>query len=104
MISQININDIRSSMGIDYKQKILLSFAWISAGEKNILSKFPEVAFFDVTEKTNKEKRSIFIGTGIDGQGKLFISVHCFMPNAKAISFDWIYKHALKQIVGGRHY
>ncbi len=98
--SEMNIKEIRDSMCLNDTQQVLLSFAWISAEEKRVLTKFPELIFLDVTEKTNKEKRSMFIATGIDGLGRIFMALHCFMPNAKAISFNWIYEHAFVELWG----
>jgi hypothetical protein len=96
----MNIKEIRDSMCLNETQQVLLSFAWISAEEKHILTKFPELIFLDGTEKTNKKKRSMFIATGIDGLGRIFMALHCFMPNAKAISFNWIYEHAFVELWG----
>ena len=83
------------SMKVKEGQKVLLSFAWATGAEKELLAKFPEVFFMDVVEKTNKEKRSMFIVTGIDGLGKIFSALHVYMPNAKGEAFHWIYNHAM---------
>ena len=92
---QENIKSIRKNMGLNDGQEVLLAFAWISGEERKMLSKFPELVTFDVTEKTNKEKRGMFVGTGQDGTGRIFIALHSFMPNAQMTSFNWIYKHAV---------
>ena len=96
--SDLNIKEIRESMLLNGEQDILLAFAWVTDVELNMLSKFPHLVTFDVTEKTNKEKRGLFLGTGLDGQKKLFIALHCFMPNARFESFSWIYKFALPEL------
>jgi hypothetical protein len=85
----MNIKEIRDSMCLNETQQVLLSFAWISAEEKRVLTKFPKLIFLDVTEKTNKEKRSMFIATGIDGLGRIFMALH---------SFNWIYEHAFVEL------
>ena len=91
----MNISDIRKSMEINDGQDVLLGFAWVTGEELKTLAKFPEFLAIDVTEKTNKEKRGLFVGTGLDGQGKIFLGFHCFMPNAQQVSFNWVYKYAL---------
>jgi len=54
----------------------------------------------DVTERTNVEKCSMFLVTGQDGNNKLFIVLHCFMPNAQMDSFNWIYDYAMPLLIG----
>lgn len=91
----LTIENIRDELRINNDQQVLLSFAWISGSKKDMLKKFPELIVLDVTEKTSKEKPSMFTATGIDGFGKLFIALHCYMPNAQASSFHWIYTHVM---------
>ena len=98
--SDMNITEIREAMNVNNKQKILLSFAWISDAERDSMKKFGYFVTFDCTDKTNKEKRSLFIGTGQDGNGKLFSALHCYMPNAQLDSFQWIYKIAIPFLWG----
>ena len=95
---KMDITKIRESMGINDNQQVLLAFAWVTGDELRMVCKFPELFFMDVTEKTNLEKRGMFIATGMDGFGKIFVGLHCFMPNAQACSFNWIYKHALLEL------
>ena len=84
----MNICDIRQSMEINGGQDVLLGFAWVTGEELKSLTKFPEFLAIDVTEKTNKEECGLFVGTGLDGQGKIFLGFHCFMPNAQQVSFN----------------
>ncbi len=100
--SDMNISEIREAMSVDNKQKVLLSFAWVSDAEKDCMNKFGYFVTFDCTEKTNKEKRSLFIGTGQDGNGKLFSALHCYMPNAQQSSFQWIYEIAIPHLWGSQ--
>ena len=69
----LNIDDIRAQMSINNGQEILLAFAWISEEELSLVKRFPEFFALDVTERTNVEKRSMFLVTGQDGNNKLFI-------------------------------
>ena len=94
------IADIRKSMQLSNSQQVLLAFAWVSGEELSMVKRFPEMFMFDVTERTNIEKRGMFLATGIDGLGKIFIGLHCFMPNAQAVSYNWIYKVAIPTLWG----
>lgn len=96
----MNIQEIRSSMKINDSQDVLLAFAWVTGEELELVRKFPELFMIDVTEKTNKEKRGLVIGTGIDGLGRIFSGIHCFIPNAKEDTFFWIYDVALRELWG----
>ena len=40
------------------------------------------------------------MATGIDGFGKIFIALHCYMPNAQPASFNWIYVHVMPVLWG----
>jgi len=93
----LNIDEVREAMKVN---QVLLAFAWTSGEEKKMLSLFPELITFDVTEKTNKEKRGLFLAVGLDGMGKIFIPMHCFMPNSQMTSFHWVYKHAIPNLWG----
>ena len=83
--ADLDMAGIRRAMSVGKGQSVLLAFAWITGEERKMLEKFPELITFDVTENTNKEKRGLFVGTGQDGNGKLFIALHSFMPNAQII-------------------
>jgi len=96
--SNLNIEGICRCMSVNDGQSVLLAFAWIIGEERKMLEKFPELVTFDVTKNINKEKRGLFIGTGQDGNGKLFIALHSFMPNAQNGSFNWIYKYAIPEL------
>ena len=93
--NMMNIHEIRKRMRVNNGQDVLLSVAWITPYEKKMVQKFPQLFAFDVTEKTNIEQRGLFVATGIDGNGKIFPAIHCFMPNAQAASFNWIYTTAI---------
>ena len=44
--------------------------------------------------KTNLEK-GLFLTTGIDGNGKIHIGMHCCMQNIFMEPFGWIYEEAM---------
>lgn len=99
-LSNMNIDNIRESMKVKDGQDILFAFAWTTKKEAEMARKFPEIFVMDVTEKTNIEKRGTFVVTGIDGNNKIFIALHCFMPNGFMETYDWIYDYAFPLLVG----
>lgn len=64
------------------------------------IERFPQLVTFDVTEKTNNQKRGLFIGTGLDGNGQIFPCLHVYMPNSQSSSYWWIYSHAIPILWG----
>ncbi len=94
----MDIESIRTSLKIKDSQTILLAFAWITGKELSMLSRFPEFLCGDVTERTNIEKRGLFIVTGQDGNNKSFVAFHCYMPNSKMDTYDWIYSNAIPEL------
>lgn len=99
-IEDYSINQIRESMRISDSQEVLLAIAWCTEYEISMIQKFPELITFDVTEKTNNQKRGLFVGTGLDGNGQIFPCIHVFMPNSQISSYGWIYNHAIPSIWG----
>ena len=96
----MSIKDIRKSMLLSDGQEVLLSIAWATAEEKALYQKHPHVIYADITEKMNREKRSLFNFVGKDGNNKIFPCFHCFMPNSSVEQFQWVYDHGFPMIVG----
>ena len=67
---------------------------------ESAFQKHPQVIYADITEKTKKEKRSLFNFVGKDGNNKIFPCFHCFMPNSSVEQFHWVYDNAFPMIVG----
>ena len=42
----------------------------------------------------------MFIVAGQEGNGNIFNALHCYMPNGKPQTFDWIYAEATPKLVG----
>ena len=95
----MNIEEIRESQSIGILQSVLLGFAWVTDEELSLIQRFPEYLSADVTERTNIEKRGLFLLTGLDGNNSTFIGLHAFIPNAQMDSFDWIYTSALPDLI-----
>ena len=75
-------------MSIDDKLSVLLLFCSITGKERDIMIKFPEFFYIDVTENTNAEKRGLFISSGLDGNCKIYLGINCLIPNGILESFD----------------
>ena len=83
------LTDIQELMAIDAQSShVLPAFAWITPDEEKMVSKFSELTVFDSVEGTNNEKRSLFVGTGIDQNDIIFINSHVFIPNSAAETFN----------------
>ncbi len=78
---------------------MLLAFAWVTDEELSLVQRFPEFLSADVTERTNIEKRGLFLMTGLDGNNSTFIGMHAFIPNAQMDSFDWLYTSAIPDLI-----
>ena len=96
----MNIQDIRTSMKIGEQNEMLLAFAWVSEDEVSKVERFPEFCSIDVTEKTNLEKRGLFQGTFLDGDGGTFIGFRSFLPNSQMSSYNWLYEIAMPELFG----
>lgn len=90
-----SIDQIRDAMRVNQNQDVLLAIAWTTSYEVQMIKKIPDLITFDVTEKTNNQKRGLFMGTGLDGNGQLFPCLHVFMPNSQIGSYGWIYDSAI---------
>ena len=47
-----------------------------------------------------KKKMDDVCCTGQDGNGNIFNALHCYMPNGKPQTFDWIYLEVMPKLVG----
>ena len=71
-------------------QKILVCVGWCRKGEKRMFEMFPSVLMFDVTFKTNNEKRPLGVFAGIDQNMDVFTPMRVFMPSECQWVFSWI--------------
>ena len=99
-VADYDIETTRESLQVENKQQVLLAFAWMTGVELNLLKRFPEFLAGDVTERTNREKRGLFLLTGKDGNNRTFIAFHCYLPNSKTDTFDWLYRTAIPHLAG----
>ena len=86
-------------MNLNDSTEMLLAFAWISEQERFKVERFPKFCSVDVTETTNFEKRGLFQATFLDGDGGTFIGFRSYLPNAQMSSYNWIYEHAMPELL-----
>ena len=65
-----------------------------------MFEKFPSVLMFDVTFKTNNEKRPLGIFAGIDQNMDVFTPMRVFMPSEFQWVFSWIIGVAMISLLG----
>ncbi|MGH7974394.1 MAG: hypothetical protein ACREBR_02615 [bacterium] len=90
---------IREELEISDSQSLLLAVAWVTDGERRLLSMHPEVLFMDVTMQTNKEKRGLFLVAGKDGNSKGFTGARIFLPSEQRWVFHWVFSHCLPALL-----
>ena len=76
-----NIADLRLSHGSTSKMLLLLSFSTDLMIRS--LHMYPEVWFLDVTARSNKQKRNLFVLVGRKPSGNSFISNVTLIPSGK---------------------
>ena len=95
-----SLKSIRKGLRVNEGSDVLLALAWISGEEKELIRRFPEIISADVTERTNKEKRPLYLFCGLDGNNHLFPAFHCLMPNTSSEMYQWVYESAFLEMVG----
>jgi hypothetical protein len=88
-------NDLRIN-----SNEILVAFAFIHDEDLRLTRMFPEYIAADLTFGTNSQQRSLFISAGVDGNGKVFTSLRCFMPSQQLKAFQWIFNIAFASLIG----
>ena len=61
---------------------------------------FPEFLAGDMTFGLNRQKRNLYVITGIDGHNKIFTAFRCWMPSKQKAAYTWVLKIAFPQLVG----
>jgi hypothetical protein len=54
----------REAMKLTDSGQVLLAVAWVSDADRRLFHLFPEVTFWDTAQKTNREKRPLFLACG----------------------------------------
>jgi hypothetical protein len=56
--------EVRDALKVDDGERVLLAVAWVSDNKRRLFELFPEVTFWDSAQKTNCEKRPLFLACG----------------------------------------
>ncbi len=94
------INRIRNALMINDSSEMLYLFGWCTDEERQLFKQFPEFIAVDCTENTNREKRSLLMITGKDGNNTIFTIMRCFLPNSKEETYDTVYRYILPELFG----
>ena len=81
-------------------QKNLFAVAWCRNDERRLFEMFSEILLFDVTHKTNNEKRPLGIFAGIDQNMEAFTPLRIFMPSECQWVLYWIFASACPALLG----
>ena len=90
----------RSTLSISGSNEILVSLAWSHEEECRKIQMFPEFLAGDMTFGLNRQKRNLYVITGIDGHNKIFTGFRCWMPSKQKAAYTWVLKIAFPQLVG----
>jgi hypothetical protein len=73
--------ETREVMKVTYLEQVLLTVAWVSDAERCLFQLSPKVTFWDTAQKTNCEKRHLFLACGKDRKNSSFNYLPAFMPS-----------------------
>lgn len=74
--------------------------AWCREDEVRLFEMFPEILMFDVTHKTNNEKRPLGIFVGIDQNMDVFNVMRVFIPSECQWVMNWIFASVCPSLLG----
>ena len=86
---QADVDSWRNSLKISNSNEILVSLAWCHEEECRKIRMFPEFLCGDMTFGVNRQKRNLYVFTGIDGHNKLFTGFRCWMPSKQKEAYLW---------------
>jgi len=95
-----DIESWRKELKLDDSNEILVAFAWSHNEEARLFSMFPEFIAADLTFGINRQRRPLFVMTGVDGDNKAFTGLRCFMPSKSKEAYQWVLHDALPFLVG----
>ena len=75
------LESTRKSFCLPKTERLLLGCVWTTDDLHRRMSLYPEVLAMDVLEKTNRQRRSLFVVAGKDAQNKVFPALYAYMPS-----------------------
>lgn len=98
--NEIDIDSWRASLGLNNANEILVAFAWCHDYERRKIRMYPEFLAIDGTFGSNRQRRSLLTGCGIDSEKKTFTGFRCFMPSKQRRAYSWAIGKAMPFLVG----
>jgi hypothetical protein len=92
--------DVREALRVEDGERVLLAVAWVCDAECRLFRLFPEVTFWDSAQKTNREKRPLFLACAKDSENRSFTYLRAFMPSECQWVFEWLYTKAMPVLLG----
>ena len=90
---------VRRSLKVADGKEILLAVAWITDQERRLVTLYPEVLASDVTEQTNREKRSLLLVAGLTANMESFTVCRALLPSCARWVFHWFFSTAMPALV-----
>jgi hypothetical protein len=94
------IESWRNDLCLGGNNEILVSFAWSHIEESRKLCMFPEFVACDLTFGVNRQRRPLFVMSGVDGHKRTFTGMRCLMPSKTKKAYVWVFDVALTFLIG----
>ena len=75
----------RNELKVSNSKEIFVAFAWYHDEELRLCKIFPEFLACDVTFGVTKERRNLFLISGVDANNKVFTCFHCLCLQNKPV-------------------
>jgi hypothetical protein len=85
----------RTRDGLSDEEPLLLGVIWVTADERSLFEKFPNVIKIDTTFGTNEQGLPLVTITGKTANNEVFVIARGNLPNERAFVFKWIFDEAL---------
>jgi hypothetical protein len=81
--------------GLADNDALLLGVIWVSADERSLFEKFPNVVKIDTTFGTNNQGLPLVVISGLTANNEVFTIARGNLPNERAFVFKWLFQNAL---------
>ena len=81
-------------------QDVLLACLWVIPKALRMFRTNPHILCIDGTFNTNNVEKILVTFSDRDGNGKMHVVAHAFVPNVRAWMFHWLFQVALPSLVG----
>jgi hypothetical protein len=70
---------VQEALRVNDEDQIILAVAWVCDDEHCLFQLFPEVNFWDTAQKTNREKRPLFLAWAKDSEGLRVVALRTYV-------------------------